>query len=53
MYFLISSGICFHMTESYVLIVIDLRCLSEIVLVSFNHTMLVVTTVNIHLSKYV
>jgi len=39
------------MTESDVLIVIDLRCLSEIVLVSLNPTMLVVTTVNIHLSK--
>ena len=41
------------MTESYVLIVVDLRFLSVIVLVSFNPTMLVVTTMNIHLSKYI
>lgn len=41
------------MTESYVLIVVDLMFLSVIVLVSFNPTMLVVTTMNIHLSKYI
>jgi len=41
------------MTEFYVLIVVDLMFLSVIVLVSFNPTMLVVTTMNIHLSKYI